>query len=284
LRIGPKALPIFSNNNSNDNTTVNAFCPDLSISYSSVVRVQVGCPPSRTLIVQPPPADSIPSSCDQYTPVNGENRRVKVPKKSSAGAVLSTITISYDFALLGCPIRHFYANTFNPILILADNTEEGLVTIEQVPVDFILWDINDRTDFTYSETFKKAHCLSLSASTKNYKKVTLPDNTIELEFTPVNYVPCWTGDGKYENEAYPILNSTYNSVIFQEEGLFIFKVRVLSPYSFCPLEATFAVEVFGAPLAPLYSGLIAICMAIVVATFLAVNYRYFMQTRKLHDQ
>lgn len=92
--------------------------------------------------------------------------------------------------------------------------------------------------------------------------------------------------------SYPILNVTnYNAIKWTggKNGFYFFSARVMDPAqrysifqinnSYCTLTANFAVEVYGAPLAPEYQAAIVAGIMVVVIGLLTVS--YYVQRSKM---
>ncbi|TKC45699.1 hypothetical protein EI555_015039 [Monodon monoceros] len=94
--------------------------------------------------------------------------------------------------------------------------------VEDVEVNFIVWEIHGRDDYSFNNTMKKnyKHCFS--------------------------YAIGKPGD---LNQPYEIINkSNRNHLVWplDHSGMYVFRVKILDPnYSFCNLTTIFAIETFG---------------------------------------
>ncbi|XP_074078967.1 cation channel sperm-associated auxiliary subunit epsilon-like isoform X2 [Macrotis lagotis] len=175
---------------------------------TKVVHVFVGCFPKRHLKLQGY-KDNI---CVH------ENFTYVIERNYLRGKPTEDKFINYNVSVLGCPFRIHMKHQFHPVIHLYD----GNTFIEEVTVNYIIWEINGRTDFDYSLSMSDnyKHCFSFSVGKP--------------------------GD---LTQAYEIFNMTNgNKIIWKNHhvGVYVFKIKIIDPnYSFCDLTTTFAIETFG---------------------------------------
>eukprot|EP00736_Rhodelphis_marinus_P012341 Rmarinus@m.18512 len=234
--------------------------------------VHIGCPPGRHIVVDAS-GDSLvssPSECDL------------APKwyNNSKGNTLFTVE---EF---GCPMEIYHGvEGWKPTLKLYDGDEY----IQDVDADFVVWEIQDRSDFTYNATMADAGCLrkaqTWSSLERQYKDTELENNRDEWWYAS-NYDECYVSGTGSTSGTYEILNATgSNAIAFDptgRDGFFAFKLRVVDPdMSYCVLETAFALDVYGAPLE--FWKVIVILFGTMLGIFvlLLLSYIYYRQ-QKLH--
>ncbi|KAL0218815.1 hypothetical protein P9112_004468 [Eukaryota sp. TZLM1-RC] len=214
--------------------------------------VYVGCPPNRNLGVQEVfesqmNYDLARQQCPEYD-VDGSSRFF----------VVNGEEFEYDLKNWGCPIEVYHGTSgFLPELVLFDELEE----VKDVEVDYVISELFNRTDWTYSSTFSEVGCSG--------------DLVLDDSNTPSSYTNCFKSNTSLSNpnDLYYVLNSTGLSQIrFPKDGndgFFLFKVKVIAPhYSYCELETIFVIKVFGSPLPTVWSVLvIGICFFVMILVF-----------------
>ncbi|XP_074662650.1 cation channel sperm-associated auxiliary subunit epsilon-like [Tubulanus polymorphus] len=225
---------------------IHLSCPALT---NTVNYISVGCPPGR---------------------------QIRVKNKYVAGYdSSSTLTQSafYDWDNLGCPIlRENNLQNFQPELEMYDND----VLIKNVDANFVIWEENRRTDFSYTGTMEGAGCRQ-PAQTWNSMMTALPGENDPLRiWGPHNYVDCFADTTErytdLSGQIYEIFNGTGpTKIIFSNDhnGIYIFEAWIIDPnYSFCLLSTRFAVESSGAvperDMMPLLISVSAIMSAIIL--------------------
>ncbi|XP_048968357.1 cation channel sperm-associated auxiliary subunit epsilon isoform X1 [Canis lupus dingo] len=157
------------------------------------------------------------------------------------------LRVKYNWKKYGCPLRLDFGEKFHPLLQLYDNN--GYV--EDVEVNFIVWEIHGRNDYSFNNTMKKSGCLN---EAQTWKSMTELNKHLPLEeaWGPENYKHCFSyaiGKPGDLNQPYEIINkSNYNHLVWPEDhsGMYVFRVKILDPnYSFCNLTTVFAIETFG---------------------------------------
>eukprot|EP00479_Gromia_sphaerica_P015268 TRINITY_DN960_c0_g1_i1.p1 TRINITY_DN960_c0_g1~~TRINITY_DN960_c0_g1_i1.p1 ORF type:complete len:177 (-),score=23.73 TRINITY_DN960_c0_g1_i1:15-545(-) len=134
---------------------------------------------------------------------------------------------------------------YKPRILLYDYD----VSQYEVMVNYVIWE-TDGYDFGYNATIKEVKCNSKPVSWSKH-------NHDGEELTPGNYRDCFEENEEYSEfeggEEYVIINATgANAIQFPvdgRDGVYLFNVRIVDPsFSYCDLTASFAVEVYGAPM------------------------------------
>ncbi|XP_039093436.1 cation channel sperm-associated protein subunit epsilon isoform X4 [Hyaena hyaena] len=73
------------------------------------------------------------------------------------------LRVKYDWNEYGCPLRLDFGEKFHPVLQLFN--ENGY--IEDVEVNFIVWEIHGRNDYSFNNTMKKSGCLNEAQTWKS---------------------------------------------------------------------------------------------------------------------
>ncbi|XP_078086769.1 cation channel sperm-associated auxiliary subunit epsilon-like [Mustelus asterias] len=157
-------------------------------------------------------------------------------------------TVTYDKKRFGCPIRVYYKTPFKPVLKLYMG--ESFASI--VPANYIIWEVEERTDFYYNTTMLEAGCYqeaqTWDSMLDSYKGQHLKKQDV---WGPWNYRSCFESSGSITrmNRPYEILNhsgSMHLTWPTDHSGVYTFRVKIVDPnYSFCELTAEFAVETYG---------------------------------------
>ncbi|XP_010215059.1 PREDICTED: uncharacterized protein C1orf101 homolog [Tinamus guttatus] len=144
----------------------------------------------------------------------------------------------YDWNKYGCLMELHYEQYFQPIISLYD----GDKYVRRVETNFILWEMEGRTDYGYTSSMKEEGCLYKAQSWPMMLNAS-QNSTLDEIWGPQNS----TDEGLYEQ--YQILNMTSrNSIVWStsHSGIYVFRVRIIDPnYSFCDLKAFFAVRTYG---------------------------------------
>ncbi|XP_004700227.1 cation channel sperm-associated protein subunit epsilon [Echinops telfairi] len=160
---------------------------------------------------------------------------------------LEDLKVRYDTSLYGCLWRLDFRREFQPVLQLFDRN--GF--IEDIKVNFIVWEIHGRNDYAYNTTMKKGGCLN-EAQTWNSMIELNKHLPLHKAWGPENYKHCFShavGKPGDLNQPYEIINSSNNNYIIwplDHSGIYVFSAKILDPnYSFCNLTTIFAIETFG---------------------------------------
>ncbi|XP_016056889.1 PREDICTED: uncharacterized protein C1orf101 homolog isoform X2 [Miniopterus natalensis] len=178
--------------------------------------------------------------CDttKYITVKRSNLRHRPPKN---------LRVKYKWKKYGCPLKLHYRETFHPEIQLYN--ENGF--IEHVAVNFIVWEIHGRDDYSYNTSMKKSGCLN---EAQTWKSMTTLNKHLPLEsaWGPENYKHCFSyaiGKPGDLHQPYEIINKSNNNHLIwpmHHTGMYVFQVKILDPnYSFCNLTAVFAIEIYG---------------------------------------
>ncbi|XP_066108768.1 cation channel sperm-associated auxiliary subunit delta [Saccopteryx bilineata] len=193
------------------------------------------------------------------------------------------LLVYYPYEKLGCPLLVYYNTPWKPVVEL---WREGKFQ-EVIKAEYVLLEVNGLFTYTYSLTAKTALC---SSQPQNW--TTVVENTSDrgpFSWDRENYVSCHDPNNnaplKWPNAPYQILGGpTENKVIFnQRNGIYIFFISIVDPYySYCHLETTFSIYVYGAfPLKsiPQEASIILLMLSILLSVCLA-----YMIPKLLHTQ
>ncbi|XP_013375822.1 PREDICTED: uncharacterized protein C1orf101 homolog isoform X3 [Chinchilla lanigera] len=157
------------------------------------------------------------------------------------------LKVRYDWEKFGCPLRLTGHEKFQPLIQLFDDSGH----IEDVAVNFILWEIHGRNDYSYNNSMKQSGCLNEAQTWKTMIELH-KDLPLEDVWGPENYRPCFSyaiGKPGDLDQPYEIINISNKNHIFwplHHSGMYVFRVKILDPnYSFCNLTTTFAIEISG---------------------------------------
>uniref|UniRef100_A0A8C7ES17 Cation channel sperm-associated auxiliary subunit delta n=1 Tax=Neovison vison TaxID=452646 RepID=A0A8C7ES17_NEOVI len=157
------------------------------------------------------------------------------------------LLVQYKYEKLGCPSLVYWDNPWKPTLEL---WREGKFQ-EVIETEFVLLEVHGLFTYTYSLTAQTALC---KAQPQNWTTImeTAGDRR-PFAWDRENYVSCHDPDNeaplRWPNVPYQILGGpTANKVIFnQRNGIYIFYISIVDPYySYCHLETTFSIYVYGA--------------------------------------
>ncbi|XDB58469.1 hypothetical protein ABFV05_012085 [Capra hircus] len=157
------------------------------------------------------------------------------------------LRVKYNWDKYGCPLKVNIREKFHPLVQLYN--DNGYV--EDVEVNFIVWEIHGRDDYSFNNTMKKSGCLN-EAQTWNSMIELNKHLPLEEVWGPENYKHCFSyaiGKPGDLTQPYEIINkSNYNHLVWplDHSGIYVFRVKILDPnYSFCNLTTVFAIETFG---------------------------------------
>ncbi|CAN0433650.1 unnamed protein product [Rangifer tarandus platyrhynchus] len=157
------------------------------------------------------------------------------------------LEVYYPYEKLGCPLLAYYDTPWKPVVEL---WREGKFQ-EVVEAEYVLLEMNGLFTYTYSLTAGTAGC---SAQPQNWTTITeMAGDTVSFSWDRENYMSCHDPDYheplRWPDVPYQILGGpTENKVVFdQRNGIYIFFISIVDPsYSYCHLETTFSVYVYGA--------------------------------------
>ncbi|XP_068925257.1 cation channel sperm-associated auxiliary subunit epsilon [Petaurus breviceps papuanus] len=167
--------------------------------------------------------------------------------------------VNYNVTQYGCPMKIPMMNKFQPVLLLYD----GPNFVEEVKVNFIIWEIHGRKDFGYTLSMWDAGCVNEAQSWKSMKEEYkgLP---MEEIWGPHNYRHCFSfslGKSGDLSQPYEIFNLTNkNEIVWKNHhiGFYVFRAQIIDPnYRTDP----FLVFIF------LMAMLFVICMCLVLSYF-----------------
>nr|XP_020011979.1 uncharacterized protein C1orf101 homolog [Castor canadensis] len=194
---------------------------------------------------------------------------------------LRNLKVRYDWGKYGCPLRVDFREKFQPVIQVSD--ENGVYG--DVDVNFIVWEIHGRDDYTFNSTMKQSGCLNEAQTWKTMMEMNenLP---LDMVWGPENYRPCFSyaiGKPGDLSQPYEILNiSNKNHLVWPTDhvGMYVFRAKVLDPnFSFCNLTAIFAVETIGVipkPNVYLVAAFLFILM-LVFFTILVLSYFHYQR-------
>ncbi|XP_005661361.1 cation channel sperm-associated protein subunit delta [Sus scrofa] len=193
------------------------------------------------------------------------------------------LKVHYQYEKLGCPLLAYYDTPWKPVVEL---WREGTFQ-EVVEAEYVLLEVNGLFTYTYSLTADTALC---NSQPQNWTSIAeMAGDQGLFAWDRETYVSCHDPDNEapltWPKVPYQILGGpTDNKVIFdQRNGIYIFFISIVDPYySYCHLEATFSVYVYGAfPLSIIPAELTIVLLT--VATLLSVWLAY-MIPKQLHTE
>ncbi|XP_019064678.1 cation channel sperm-associated protein subunit delta isoform X2 [Fukomys damarensis] len=212
--------------------------------------ISIGCDQEKKIIVQ----NKI-SACssgvldprvlqDNYTYVIEKGSYNRGPGEEAA---TEDLLVSYPFKDLGCPGLVYYETPWKPVIELWQGEEFKAL----VEAEFVLREVHGLSTFSYALTAEAAGC---SSQPQNWSSVLLSAHEAgQATWSRENYVSCHSPSSnnplRWPDVQYQILGGrTDNRIIFKQwNGIYIFHLSVLDPYySYCHLETTFSIYVYGA--------------------------------------
>ncbi|XP_010826496.1 PREDICTED: cation channel sperm-associated protein subunit delta isoform X2 [Bison bison bison] len=193
------------------------------------------------------------------------------------------LEVHYPYEKLGCPLLAYYDIPWKPVVEL---WREGKFQ-EVVEAEYVLLEMNGLFTYTYSLTAGTAGC---SAQPQNWTTITkMAGDTASFSWDRENYMSCHDPNYheplRWPDVPYQILGGqTENKVVFdQRNGIYIFFISIVDPsYSYCRLETTFSVYVYGAFPLSIFPPEITIVL-LTAATLLSVWLAY-MIPQLLHTE
>ncbi|XP_077200601.1 cation channel sperm-associated auxiliary subunit epsilon-like [Paroedura picta] len=233
--------------------------------FSKISYIYVGCPPSKHVAIEKP------SVCKD------ENFTFSIPGQYLLDNKDKDLEVKYNKELYGCLIDVFYEDPFRPTVALYKHKK----FVKFIESEYVLWEINGRTDFLYNATMAQVHCLREAQSwsvmypeKEEGKKLNI--TTLDQLWGPHNYQSCFQSEhGETGNlkQTYEIMNhSGINSIIWPTDhsGIYLFKLKILDPnFSFCDFSIYFAIRTYGIAESP-NNAKIAGWSVFVVCLFLGV--------------
>ncbi|KAM8812613.1 cation channel sperm-associated auxiliary subunit epsilon [Rhynchonycteris naso] len=239
-----------------------------------VLQLAVGCDPDKYIAVK----GFNKTNCLQH------DFTYIIEKSYLRNEPSENLRVNYIWKKYGCPMRLDFREKFHPLIQLYD--ENGFV--EDVEVNFIVWEIHGRADYSFNSTMKKSGCLNEAQSWKSMSALNkhLPLGKV---WGPENYKNCFSyaiGKPGDLNQPYEIINkSNYNHLVWPMDhtGMYVFRVKILDPnYSFCNLTALFAIETYG--LIPSPNGYLVFSVLFLLMllffTLLVLSYFHYMRIYK----
>ncbi|XP_006871348.1 PREDICTED: uncharacterized protein C1orf101 homolog [Chrysochloris asiatica] len=240
-----------------------------------VFQVMVGCNSRKYIAVKGFPKDG----CYQY------NFSYVIDKSYLRHQPSKNLKVQYDWKAYGCPLKLEFRKQFHPVVQLFD--DNGY--IEDVNVNFIVWEIHGRNDYSFNTTMRKTGCVN---EAQTWKSMTELNKHLPLEsaWGPENYKHCFSyaiGKPGDLNLPYEIINSSNNNYIIwpvDHSGMYVFGVKILDPnYSFCNLTTIFAIETFGLILRP-NGYLVAAFLFLLMLLFFSILVLSYFQYMKIYRQ
>uniref|UniRef100_A0A673T742 Cation channel sperm-associated auxiliary subunit delta n=1 Tax=Suricata suricatta TaxID=37032 RepID=A0A673T742_SURSU len=193
------------------------------------------------------------------------------------------LVVHYRYEKLGCPHLVYYNTPWRPVVEL---WREGKFQ-EVSKAEFVLLEVNGLFTYTYTLTARTARC---KAQPQNWTTVMgSAGHKRPFPWNRENYISCHDTNNdaplRWPDVPYQILGGpTANKVIFeQRNGIYTFFLSIVDPYySYCHLEATFSVYVYGAlppSIIPTMVTVIPLIVAILLSVWLA-----YVTPRLLHTQ
>ncbi|XP_048361034.1 cation channel sperm-associated auxiliary subunit epsilon-like [Sphaerodactylus townsendi] len=207
--------------------------------FSKISHIYVGCPPSKHVVIKKP------SSCKK------QNFTFTIPKEYLWNSK-EDLETKYNEKLYGCLIHAFYETPFRPTVSLFEHKK----FVQFVESEYVLWEVNGRTDFFYNTTMTQVRCAHEAQSWSTMMTMGSGRNQsitdIDELWGPHNFKSCFQserGDPGNLKLPYEILNrSGINSILWPTDhyGIYLFKLKILDPnFSFCNFSIYFAVRTYG---------------------------------------
>ncbi|TKC46299.1 hypothetical protein EI555_014154 [Monodon monoceros] len=260
--------------------------PQLQVDVCKTALISVGCDLEKKIVIQ----NEI-SACyngildpvalqDNYSYVI--EREAYDPSFRGQKAT-EDLEVPYHYEKLGCPILVYYDTPWKPVVEL---WRAGKFQ-EVVEAEYVLLEVNGLFTYTYSLTADMALC---SSQPQNWTTIAKTAGSKgPFAWDRENYVSCHDPNTnaplRWPKVPYQILGGpTENKVVFdQRNGIYIFFISIVDPYySYCHLETTFSVYVYGAFPLPIFPPEIAIVL-LTGATLLSVWLAY-MIPKLLHTE
>ncbi|KAM4860569.1 cation channel sperm-associated auxiliary subunit epsilon isoform 2-T2 [Thomomys bottae] len=140
------------------------------------------------------------------------------------------LKVRYDWGKYGCPMKLDFREKFQPLIQLFD--ENGYV--RDVEVNFIMWEIHGRDDYSYNTSMIQSGCLN---EAQTWESMLEQNENLPLEevWGPENYRPCFSyaiGKPGDLNQPYEIINISNHNHLFwptDHTGMYVFRVKILDP-------------------------------------------------------
>ncbi|XP_076715286.2 cation channel sperm-associated auxiliary subunit delta [Callospermophilus lateralis] len=158
------------------------------------------------------------------------------------------LVVQYSYKDLGCPRLVYYDTPWKPVIELWRKSDFQ----EIVRAEYVLLEVNGVFTYSYAMTAGSASCINqpqnwtsiLETSSKKGPSSWNRENYISCHHSSSNLTALeWPG------AQYQVLGGlTDNEIIFdQRNGFYIFHLSIVDPYySYCQLETTFSIYVYGA--------------------------------------
>ncbi|XP_011285979.2 cation channel sperm-associated protein subunit delta isoform X3 [Felis catus] len=194
------------------------------------------------------------------------------------------LVVNYLYEKLGCPRLVYYNTPWRPVVEL---WREGKFQ-EVTKAEFVLLEVNGLFTYTYSLTAQMALCRS---QPQNWTTILeSAGDKRPFAWDRENYISCHDPDNdaplRWPDVPYQILGGpTANKVIFdQRNGIYVFFLSIVDPYySYCHLETTFSVYVYGAlppSIIPTTVTIIPLIMAMLLSVWSAYMIPKLLHTEK----
>ncbi|XP_015279903.1 PREDICTED: desumoylating isopeptidase 2 [Gekko japonicus] len=108
-------------------------------------------------------------------------QHLKVKRKHTWFETSEDLKIQYDEGAFGCPIDVYYGDPFRPLVMLYD----GDTFINIVESEYVLWEMNGRTDFFYNATMNEAQC---SRYAQNWHSMIQKDQDQDLTLEEIDEI------------------------------------------------------------------------------------------------
>ncbi|KAK2503668.1 hypothetical protein MC885_009662 [Smutsia gigantea] len=238
--------------------------------------ISIGCDLKKTIMVR-----NMASACSKniLDPVTLQNNYSYVIERDAydpnfrGQKATKDRVVNYEYRKLGCPYLVYYNIPWKPVVELW----RGGRFQEVIQTEYVLLEVNGLFTYTYSLTARTARC---RAQPQNW--TTIMENTGvrgPLAWNRENYMSCRDTDNhaplRWPGVPYQILGGpTANKVLFDERnGIYILHLSVVDPYySYCRLETTFSVYVYGAlppSIIPMELSIALLTTTILLCTWLA---------------
>jgi len=184
----------------------------------------------------------------------------------------------FNCSIYGPPIPVYYSSVFIPTFSLYD----GDTYIKDVDAELVLIEDKGSIAYSYSKKLEDTNCTS-KPQTWEEMVLKYPLNDITHVWNPENYIPCTKEKGEFNKKGvYQIISKDNNNGITwksQNDMYLMFTATVVDPeFSYCTLQAKFALYVYGASMKTylqlllVFGTIIIIVVLLVISFFLFKNY------------
>nr|XP_027808151.1 cation channel sperm-associated protein subunit delta [Marmota flaviventris] len=213
--------------------------------------ISVGCDLEKKIVVQ----NKI-SACSKgiLDPVELQKNYSYVIEKESYDSSYQgqrsdeDLVVQYSYKDLGCPRLVYYDTPWKPVIELWRKSDFQ----EIVSAEYVLLEVNGVFTYSYAMTAGSASCINQPQNWTSILETSSKKGP--FSWNRENYISCRDSSSnltalEWPDAQYQVLGGlTDNEIIFdQRNGFYIFHLSIVDPYySYCQLETTFSIYVYGA--------------------------------------